>query len=104
MQILRLPPYPISITYTVPDASTPYVFVIDDVENQSITQETVTSTAGSKVTLELPVEFSKYDKSYSLAIYEEISDGVLGDEAVVEDNLELKGVILFTKVTKIIYS
>ena len=48
MQILRLPPYPISITYTVPDASTPYVFVIDDVENQSITQETVTpSDAGS---------------------------------------------------------
>jgi len=89
MQILRLPPYPISITYTVPDASTPYVFVIDDVENQSITQETVTSTAGSKVTLELPVEFSKYDKSYSLAIYEEISDGVLGDEAVVEDNLDI---------------
>ena len=89
MQILRLPPYPISITYTVPDASTPYVFVIDDVENQSITQETVTSTAGSKVTLELPVEFSKYDKSYSLTIYEEISDGVLGDEAVVEDNLDI---------------
>jgi hypothetical protein len=89
MQILRLPPYPISITYTVPDAQTPYVFVIDDVENQVITQETVTSTVGKKVTLELPVEFSKYDKSYSLAVYEEVSNGILADEPVVEDNLDI---------------
>jgi len=89
MQILRLPPYPISITYTVPNASTQYAFVIDDVENQITTQETVTSTVSKKVTLELPVEFSKYDKSYSLAIYRQISQGVLEDEPVVEDNLEV---------------
>jgi hypothetical protein len=89
MQILRLPPYPISITYTVPDANTPYVFVIEDVENQEISQEVVTSTNLSKVTLELPTSFSKYDKSYSLAIYEEIDEDVLSDEAVVEDNLEI---------------
>jgi hypothetical protein len=89
MLILRLPPYPISITYTVPDANTPYVFVIEDVENQEISQEVVTSTNLSKVTLELPTSFSKYDKSYSLAIYEEIDEDVLSDEAVVEDNLEI---------------
>jgi hypothetical protein len=89
MQILRLPPYPISITYTVPDANTPYVFVIEDVENQEISQEVVTSTNLSKVTLELPTSFSKYDKSYSLAIYEEVDEDVLSDEAVVEDNLEI---------------
>jgi hypothetical protein len=89
MQILRLPPYPISITYTVPDPATSYVFVIEDVENQDITQEVVVSTSQSKVTFELPVSFSKYDKSYSLAIYEEISEGILADEPVVEDNLEI---------------
>ncbi len=89
MQILRLPPYPISITYTVPEPATSYVFVIEDVENQDITQEAILSTSESKVTFELPVIFSKYDKSYSLAIYEEISEGVLSDEPVVEDNLEV---------------
>jgi hypothetical protein len=89
MQILRLPPYPISITYTVPEPLTSYVFVIEDVENQDITQEAILSTSQSKVTLELPVIFSKYDKSYSLAIYEEISEGVISDEPVVEDNLEI---------------
>jgi hypothetical protein len=89
MQILRIPPYPLSVTYSVPDASTPYVFVIEDVENQNIIQESITSTAGAKVTLELPVEFSKYDKSYYLSIFEEIFDGVLADEPVVEDNLDI---------------
>lgn len=89
MQILRLPPYPISVTYTVPEPATSYVFVIEDVENQDITQEAILSTSQSKVTFELPVIFSKYDKSYSLAIYEEVSEGVLADEPVVEDNLEI---------------
>jgi hypothetical protein len=89
MQILRIPPYPISVTYSVPDASTPYVFVIEDVENQDIIQEVITSTVGAKVTLELSAEFSKYDKSYYLSIYEEVSDGVLADEPVVEDNLDI---------------
>jgi hypothetical protein len=89
MQILRLPPYPISITYTVPDPATSYVFVIEDVENQDITQEVIVSTSQSKVTFELPVSFSKYDKSYFLAIYEEISEGIVSDEPVVEDNLEI---------------
>jgi hypothetical protein len=89
MQILRLPPYPISITYTVPEPQTSYVFIIEDVENQAITQEAILSTSQSKVTFELPVSFSKYDKSYSLAIYEEVSEGIVSDEPVVEDNLEI---------------
>lgn len=89
MLILRLPPYPLSATYSVPDANTPYVFVIEDVENQNITQEVITSSSDAKVTLELSPEFSKYDKSYYLSIFEEISEGVLADEPVVEDNLEL---------------
>jgi hypothetical protein len=89
MQILRLPPYPLSLTYSVPDVNTSYVFVIEDVENQNITQEVITSSSDAKVTLELSPEFSKYDKSYYLSVFEEISEGVLADEPVVEDNLEL---------------
>lgn len=89
MQILRLPPYPLSVTYTVPDAQTEYMFIIDDVDNQILTEQTVTSTSDFKATLELPVDFSKYDKSYALSIYEVIDEGVLADEPVVEDNLDI---------------
>jgi hypothetical protein len=89
MLILRLPPYPISVTYTVPDTNTMYMFVIEDTENQIIFENAATSNMASKVTLELSPEFSKYDKSYALAIYEVISQGVLADEPVVEDNLDI---------------
>ena len=89
MLILRLPPYPISVTYTVPQASTTYKFIIEDVENQIVVENAVTSTVGSKVTLQLSPEFSKYDKSYSLAVYKVLSGGVLADEPVVEDNLDI---------------
>lgn len=89
MQILRLPPYPLSVTYSVPDPNTSYVFVIEDVENQDVFREEVRSTAGSKITLELPPSFSKYDKSYHLAVYEEVSNNVLAEEPVVEDNLDI---------------
>jgi hypothetical protein len=89
MLILRLPPYPINVTYTVPEPNTSYMFIIEDVENQEISQEAIASTSLSKVTLTLPSSFSKYDNSYSLAIYEEVEEGVLSDDAVVEDNLDI---------------
>ena len=89
MQILRLPPYPISITYTVPDTNTAYMFVIEDTENQIIFENSATSNMSSKVTLELSPEFSKYDKAYSLSIFEIMDEDVLADEPVVEDNLEI---------------
>jgi hypothetical protein len=89
MQILRLPPYPLTVTYSVPEADTLYSFVIEDVENQSVTQDSVLSDENFKVSYQLPSDFSKYDKSYYLAVYEVISEGVLSDDPVVEDNLEI---------------
>jgi hypothetical protein len=73
----------------VPDTNTPYMFVIEDTENQIIFENSATSNMSSKVTLELSPEFSKYDKAYSLAIFEIIDEDVLADEPVVEDNLEI---------------
>lgn len=89
MQILRLPPYPITVTYNVPDANSGYVCVIDDIENQISVERDLTSTVNSKLTFDLDPEFCKYDKSYSLAIYAETSPVQLYDEPVVEDNLDI---------------
>lgn len=94
MQILRKPPYPISISYTVPDSNTDYVIVIKDSDVEDIIlQDTAESSASSVITYSLPEEFSKYDSSYSLSIYEAIyatgvEDPTLGD-LVVEDNLDI---------------
>ena len=92
MQILRLPPYPLSVTYTVPDASTDYILVIENVAELTEIEESVTSNASKKITYSLTDDFVKYDKSYALTIYEDGGSSgatlVRGD-IVVEDNLEI---------------
>ena len=93
MNILRLPPYPLSVTYTVPDASTDYIIVIEDVADLTEIEESVTSTANSQIVYSLTGDFVKYDKSYALSIYEDAgssgADLVRGD-IVVEDNLTIE--------------
>jgi hypothetical protein len=92
--ILRIPPYPLSVTYSVPDESADYILVIEDVPEQTelevfISGESgLTSSLEGKITYELSGDFVKYDKSYAVTVYEDI-DGERGD-IVVEDNLQIE--------------
>ena len=92
--ILRTPPYPLSVTYTVPDESADYIIVIEDVPEQTELEVFVsgesglTSSSEGKITYELSGDFVKYDKSYALTVYEDI-DGERGD-IVIEDNLQVE--------------
>lgn len=94
MQILRKPPYPILVSYSVPAPVTDYVIVIKDSDrDELILQDVEESGSNSVLTYELPEDFSKYDSSYYLAIYEAVyvtgvTDPNLGD-LVVEDNLDI---------------
>jgi len=89
MNILRLSPYPLSISYNVGFASSDYWLVIKDSDRDIVrVEEEVTSTAGSVITFELPAYFSKYDGSYHLEIYE-YPEGEVGD-LVIEDNLNIE--------------
>ena len=92
MQILRLPPYPLSVTYTVPDASADYILVIENVAELTEIEESVTSNASKKITYSLNGDFVKYDKSYALTIYEDggsSGETLVRGDIVVEDNLEI---------------
>ena len=88
MQLLRLPPYPLSISYDVPEADTEYILVIQDSSRNVVElEQNVVSTVSSKLEYVLPSLFNTYDESYYLAIYE--SDEGEQGEIVVEDNLEI---------------
>ena len=88
MQILRLPPYPLTISYDVPLPNTDYILVINEsARNVNDVTENIVSTAASKLEYTLPDQFNSYDESYYLAIYEDV-EGLPGD-IVVEDNLEI---------------
>lgn len=95
MNILRLPPYPLSVTYSVPEAAADYIVLIKDFDRDIVRlEEVVESNNNSLVTLVLPDYFSKYDESYHLEIYEAQyvtgqTDPELGD-IVVDDNLTIE--------------
>jgi hypothetical protein len=92
MRILRTPPYPLSVSYTVPEASTEYILVIEDLLEQIESEIIVESDANSVLTYELTGEYVKYDKSYPVTIYESLTvsgvENTRGD-IVVEDNLDI---------------
>jgi hypothetical protein len=92
MEILRKPPYPLSVSYTVPEPSTEYILVIEDLLEQVESEIILQSNQNSVVTYALTGEYTKYDKSYPVTIYESVTvsgvENTRGD-IVVEDNLDI---------------
>jgi len=92
MQILRLPPYPLSVTYTVPDANADYILVIENVAELTEIEESVSSNASKQIIYSLGDDFVKYDKSHALTIYEDggsSGETLVRGDVVVQDNLEI---------------
>jgi hypothetical protein len=72
MQVLRLPPYPLSISYDVPAASAVYDLIIEEEDTKEIILEKrLTSTTGKKINYTFETdEWHMYDKVYPLSIKE----------------------------------
>ena len=92
MEILRIPPYPLSVSYTVPEPSTEYILVIEDLLEQVESEIILQSNQKSVITYELTGEYTQYDKSYPVTVYESITVSGVQDvrgDIVVEDNLDI---------------
>jgi hypothetical protein len=88
MEALRVPPYPILVTYTVAEPNTDHIVEIMDKDRNDILAEyEVESSADSKIAIEVSGDFTKYDDRYYLVVYQELREQ---DSIVVEDNLEIK--------------
>jgi len=86
MIILRLPPYPINITYDVPLANTDYLFTIENSPKTVEASEVVRSSAAKKVTLALTGDFITYDHDYSVQIYK-INNNVDPEQNIVVQDI-----------------
>ena len=102
MKILRLPPYPLSISYDVPAASTPYDLIIEDEDRDIvILEERITSTAGKKINYTFETdEWHLYDKVYELRI-EEIDFSSVTNRSLKSYN-DATG--LFTNILPFVYN
>jgi hypothetical protein len=88
MQILRIPPFPLEATYTVPEANTDYIFTIENSPKTIEAHSVLTSNANAQVSYTLTGDFVKYDHNYAVLIYETEDGETLGD-VVVQDVLNI---------------
>jgi hypothetical protein len=83
MEVLRVPPYPITTTWDVPLANHTYLIYVEDVVDHSVETTTVTSSDNATVEYVLPRAKVQFDRDFALKIYD---TNLLGD-IVVESNL-----------------
>lgn len=83
MEILRVPPYPITTMWDVPLPNHTYFMYVEDVVDHSIETATLTSDENSQVAYVLPRSRVQYDRDFALKIY----DTDIFGEIVVESNL-----------------
>ena len=85
MEVLRVPPYPISTTWDVPTANAAYIFEVEDLVDHSVERTSLTSSAGKKLTYTIPRAKAQFDREFAVKIYETDLYG----EIVLESNLTI---------------
>jgi hypothetical protein len=83
MEVLRVPPYPITTTWEVPEAEHDYLIYVEDVVDHSVETTTVTSDEASQITYSLPRSKVQYDRDFVFRIY----DTDIFGEIVTDSNL-----------------
>ena len=83
MEVLRVPPYPITTKWDVPAATTAYSVYVEDLVDHSYETSTITSDANKQISYVLTRSKLQYDRDFLFKVTD--SSG----EIVVEDNLSV---------------
>jgi hypothetical protein len=81
MEILRVPPYPITATWDVPEANADYVIYVEDLVDHSFENVEITSDGQSQIHYEMPRSKLQFDRDFLFRVYD-----LLG-EIVIDSNL-----------------
>jgi hypothetical protein len=84
MEILRVPPYPITTTWELPIANAMYNLYVEDLVDHSIETSVVYSDANGKVEYILPLTKVQFDRQFLIRFYDEDTEHVL-----YESNLDI---------------
>lgn len=84
MEILRVPPYPLTTTWNLPDANYEYIVYIEDLIDHSIEETTITSDANGVVIYTLPVVKVQFDRQFLIRFYDTEHEHI-----IFESNLDI---------------
>jgi hypothetical protein len=82
MEILRVPPYPITVTWNLPSPNTSYTMYIEDLVDHSIETQEITSSSTGSFSYVLPPSKTEFDDDFLVRFYD-------GEDVVLESNLEI---------------
>ena len=77
---MRVPPYPITTTWTLPIANYTYVQVVEDLVDHSVVETTVHSNANGIVTYVLPLDKVQFDRKFYIKFYDTEHEHILYEE------------------------
>ena len=84
MQVLRVPPYPLTTTWTLPIANYEYVVYVEDLVDHSVQETVMVSDVNGKIEYELPRTQVEYDRKFLIRFYDSEHEHIL-----LEDNLDV---------------
>lgn len=80
MEVMRVPPYPITTTWTLPIANYTYVQVVEDLVDHSVVETTVQSNSSGIVTYVLPLDKVQFDRKFYIKFYDTEHEHILYEE------------------------
>jgi hypothetical protein len=83
MEILRVPPYPITATWDVPEADADYTIYLEDLVDHSFENIEITSNEDSQIEYVIPQSKVQFDREFLFRVYDE------NNEIVIDSNLTI---------------
>ena len=84
MEILRVPPYPLTTTWNLPDANYSYILYVEDLVDHSIEEITITSDSSGVVNYTLPLTKVQFDRRFLVRFYDAEHEHI-----IYEENLDI---------------
>jgi hypothetical protein len=84
MEVLRVPPYPITTTWNLPDNNYDYTVYVEDLVDHSFEITTITSNSSGVVTYVLPAAKVQFDRQFLIRFYDAEYEHI-----ILESNLDI---------------
>lgn len=84
MEILRVPPYPLTSVWNLPDANYDYIVYVEDLIDHSVEESTITSDANGVVIYEIPAGKVQFDRQFLIRFYDNEHEHI-----IYESNLDI---------------
>jgi hypothetical protein len=79
MEVLRVPPYPLTTTWDLPIPNYEYIVYVEDLVDHSVEETNIFSDANGKLIYELPLSKVQFDRDFLIRFYDTEHEHILDE-------------------------